>query len=71
MLLDAPAVHAVLGRDLAHHLGQVPNVAPHVLALGGKIHDRVADQLSWRVQRDVAAAARLDHIDPELSQLLT
>jgi len=68
VLFEATGRHAVQLRHLPHHLGQVFHVAAHVFAIGRKVDDRVADQLPRRVQRDVAAAARLHDVDAQLGQ---
>jgi len=63
VLFEATGRDALRFGNEPHHLGQVFDVAPHVFAVRRQVDDRVANELSRRVQGDVTAATRLDHFD--------
>ena len=62
--LDAAALQPEISRGSNHDLFEIAHVLVHVAPVGPQVDDRVADDLSGPVIGDVAAAARLVHLDP-------
>ena len=56
-------IDAVVGRRANQHVFEIAHVAVHVAAIGFEIEDRVADDLTGAMIRDVTAAAGLVHVD--------
>src|SRR6185295_3647515 len=53
---NAARVQAVAGDGPDHHVFEIADVAMNVAAVGSQIQDRVSDDLTGPVIRDVAAA---------------
>jgi len=71
VFVDQARIHAMLERNAPHHLGQVLHVAAYVFAIRRQVQHRVANQLPWRVQRDVTAASCVHHFYAQLCQLFS
>jgi hypothetical protein len=68
--LHAARVDPVLASRTNQHLFEIANVSMNILTIRFEINDRIANNLSGPVIRDVAAAAGLMHFDAARAQQL-